>query len=89
MGNQLDDAATSCPLKGSVDLALLFVAEFERTANLVLANRLLGAVFRGARRRYSRRRFPCRIIHKITAAQLRVLAVAHHRRCPGDWAERT
>lgn len=86
---ELHDAATFYTLKGSVDLALSFVAEFERTANLVLANPLLGAVFRGARRRYSLRRFPYSLIYQITEEELRVLAVAHHRRRPGYWAQRT
>ncbi|MHB1203031.1 MAG: hypothetical protein ACYCZC_07805 [Acidithiobacillus sp.] len=47
---ELHDTATFYTLKASVELGLAFVTEFERTANLVLANPLLGAVFRGSRR---------------------------------------
>lgn len=85
---ELHDAAAFYALKANVDLGLAFVAEFERTANLVLANPLLGAIFRGTRRRYILGRFPYSIIYQIAADELRILAVAHHRRRPGYWANR-
>jgi len=85
---ELHDAAAFYALKANVELGLAFVAEFERTASFVLANPLLGAVFRGTRRRYVLRRFPYSIIYQVTAEELRILAVAHHRRRPGYWAHR-
>jgi plasmid stabilization system protein ParE len=85
---ELQDAAAFYALKAKVELGLAFVAEFERTANFVLANPLAGAVFRGTRRRYILRRFPYSIIYQSTADELRILAVAHHRRRPGYWANR-
>jgi len=47
---ELHDAAAFYTLKANVELGLAFVAEFERTANFVLANQLLGTIFRGAYR---------------------------------------
>jgi toxin ParE1/3/4 len=85
---ELHDAAAFYTLKANVALGLAFVAEFERTANFVFANPLLGAVFRGSRRRYLLRRFPYSIIYQVTAEELRILGVAHHRRHPGYWAHR-
>ncbi|MGC8591235.1 type II toxin-antitoxin system RelE/ParE family toxin [Acidithiobacillus sp.] len=85
---ELHDAAAFYTLKANVGLGLAFVAEFERTANLVLDNPLLGAVFRSTRRRYIFRQFPYSIIYQVTAEELRILAVAHHRRRPGYWAQR-
>ena len=85
---ELHDAAAFYALKGNVELGLAFVAEFERTTNLVLANPLLGAVFRGTRRRYIFRRFPYSLIYQVAVEELRILAVAHHRRHPGYWAQR-
>lgn len=82
---ELHDTATFYTLKANVGLGLAFVAEFERTANFVLANPLIGAVFRGTRRRYFLRRFPYSIIYQVTAEELRILAIAHHRRRPGYW----
>ncbi|TAN79120.1 MAG: type II toxin-antitoxin system RelE/ParE family toxin [Gallionella sp.] len=84
---ELHDAAAFYTLKANVELGLAFVAEFERTANLVLDNPLLGVVFRSTRRRYILRRFPYSI-YQVTAEELRILAVAHHRRRPGYWAQR-
>ena len=85
---ELHDAAAFYTLKANVDLGLAFVAEFERTANLVLDNPLLGSVFRSTRRRYTLRRFPYSIIYQVTAKELRILAVAHHSRRPGYWKQR-
>lgn len=39
----MHDAAVFYTLKANIELGLAFVAEFERTANLVLGNPLLGA----------------------------------------------
>lgn len=85
---ELHDAATFYTLKANVELGLAFVAEFERAANLVLDNSQLGVVFRGTRRRYILRRFPYSIIYQVKAEELRILAVAHHGRRPGYWAQR-
>ena len=85
---ELHEAAAFYTLKANVELGLAFVAEFERTANFLLDNPLLGAVFRGTRRRYTLRRFPYSIIYQIATDELRILAVAHHRRRPGYWVHR-
>ena len=85
---ELHDAAAFYTLKANVELGFALVAEFEQTANLVLDNPLLGAVFRSTRRRYILRRFPYSIIYQVTAKELRILAVAHHRRRPGYWTQR-
>lgn len=85
---ELKDAATFYTLKANAELGLAFVAEFERTANLVLSNPLIGAVFRGTRRRYILRRFPYSVIYQVAEDEIRILAVAHHRRRPGYWTQR-
>lgn len=85
---ELHDAAAFYTLKASVELGLAFVAEFERTANLVLENPQLGAVFYKTRRRYFLRRFPYNIIYQTTADELQILAVPHNRRRPGYWIRR-
>lgn len=85
---ELHDTAVFYTLKANVGLGLAFVAEFERAANFVLTNPMIGAVFRGTRRRYFLRRFPYSIIYQVTAEELRILAIAHHRRRPGYWVNR-
>ena len=86
--SELQDAAVFYSLKANAKLGLKFVAEFERAANLLLANPLLGTEFRNNRRRYILRRFPFGIIYQVTPEELRILALAHHMRRPGYWIHR-
>jgi toxin ParE1/3/4 len=74
--------------RANVELALAFVAEFERTANQILQNPKIGMIFRGSRRRYSLRRFPYSVIYYATENELPIVAVAHHRRRPDYWEHR-
>jgi toxin ParE1/3/4 len=85
---ELHDAAAFYTMKANAKLGLTFVTEFERAANLILANPLLGSEFRNNRRRYLLRRFPYSIIYQVTPEELRILAVAHHTRHPGYWVHR-
>jgi plasmid stabilization system protein ParE len=85
---ELQEAADFYADRANRDLGLAFVVEFERAATVVLDNLMLGAVFRGSSRRYLLRRFPCSIIYQALPDELRVAAVAHHRRRPGYWASR-
>ena len=85
---ELHDAAAFYAASESLELALAFVAEFERGVDAVLANPMVGAVFRGTSRRHLLRRFPYSIIYQVTANELRVVADAHQRRRPGYWAGR-
>lgn len=85
---ELHDAAAFYTARANVELGLAFVAEFERTAKLVLENPQLGASYSDTRRRYLFRRFPYGIIYQVTADELRIVAVAHQRRRPGYWSKR-
>ncbi len=85
---ELQDATDFYAEKANRDLGLAFVAEFERSAQRVLENPMIGAVFRGSRRRYLLRRFPYSIIYQVAGEEVRVVAVAHHRRRPGYWTHR-
>ncbi|MBI4996895.1 MAG: type II toxin-antitoxin system RelE/ParE family toxin [Rhodocyclales bacterium] len=85
---ELQAAAAFYSEKASAELGLALVAEFERGANLLLANPLIGTPFRGTSRRYVLRRFPYSIIYRATANEIQIVAVAHHRRRPGYWTKR-
>jgi toxin ParE1/3/4 len=85
---ELQDAAAFYMARANAELGLAFVAEFERTANLILANPSAGAIFHGTRRRYFLRRFPYSIIYQVTPKELWIVALAHHRRRPGYWENR-
>lgn len=85
---ELRDAAAFYAEKGGVELGLAFVDEFERSAHLILDKPDWGMKFRGMSRRCLLRRFPYSIIYQLAGDELRVLAVAHHRRRPGYWGGR-
>ena len=85
---ELQHAAAFYTAKANIELGLAFVAEFEKTGNRIPEYPNLGAAFRGKLRRYLFRRFPYSIIYQITPDELRIVAVAHHRRRPGYWLKR-
>ena len=85
---ELQEAAAFYTERANRELGLAFLVEFERTANLILANPLRGAIFRGDRRRYLLRRFPYSVIYQIATEEIRIIAVAHQRRRPGYWTDR-
>jgi toxin ParE1/3/4 len=86
---ELQEAAAFYTASATAELGLAFVAEFERSVSMILANPNLGAIFRGTRRRCFLRRFPYSVIYYVTTEELRVVAVAHHRRRPGYWRGRS
>ena len=71
----------------SADLGLAFIAEFERALELLCAYPRLCVQWR-SRRRFPLRRFPYSIIYYVAGEELRVIALAHHRRKPGYWTGR-
>jgi toxin ParE1/3/4 len=85
---ELHDAAGFYSRMANIELGLAFVAEFERTTSLVLDNPELGTIFRGTRRRFQLRRFPHSIIYQIANEDIRIVALAHHRRRPNYWTDR-
>lgn len=86
---ELSDGAVYYARESNADLGLAFITEFERALGLLCAQPQLGALWRG-RCRFPLRRFPYSIIYyvKVKDDELRVIAIAHHRRRPGYWAGR-
>ncbi|MFM8899847.1 MAG: type II toxin-antitoxin system RelE/ParE family toxin [Burkholderiales bacterium] len=74
--------------KGSDKVALRFLAEFDRVAELLVENPGIGTPVRADRRRYPIRTYPYSVIYKVTAAGIRVLAVSHQRREPSFGLDR-
>jgi plasmid stabilization system protein ParE len=75
--------------EGGRELGLAFIAEFERSLDLLCLHPRMGAPWRNNRRRFPLRRFPCSIIYYIRDDELRVVAIAHHRQWPDYWVGRT
>ncbi len=74
--------------EGGSELGLALIAEFERSLGLLCAHPGLGAPWRNMRHRFPLRKFPFSIIYYIRDDELRVIALAHHRRKPEYWAGR-
>jgi len=85
---ELTEGAVYYAREGGSELGLAFIAEFERVLALLCNHWQVGAPWRTNRRRFPLRRFPYSIIYYVRDQELRIVALAHHRRKPGYWAGR-
>ena len=85
---ELTEAAVFYAREAGTDAALAFVLEYERVLAVLCANPSLDAVWRNGRRRFPLRKFPISVIYYVRDDQVRVIALAHHRRRPGYWGGR-
>ena len=75
--------------KAGTALSLALLAEFERSAGLLLQHPGLGRLWRHGKRRLVMKRFRYALIYSVVGDQIRILAIAHHSRRPGYWRRRT
>lgn len=87
--DELREAAKFYADRADQALGLALIAEFERALNFLTLNPELGAVWRGTARRFPLRRFPYSIVYQIKPEELRVIALAHQRRRPSYWKNRS
>lgn len=85
---ELIDGAHFYAEEANTELALAFIAEFERAVGMLRAYPRLGPIWRGTTRRFPLRRFPYGIIYQVKPEEVRVIALAHQRRRPGYWRGR-
>ena len=85
---ELTSATLYYSKEASRSIALAFLAEFERIAELVEANQQLGTMSKGGLRMYPFRRFPYSIVYRELAGGPYFYAVAHQRQEPGYWLGR-
>ena len=85
---ELSDSAIYYAREANAEVGLAFILEYERTLALRCANPYLGAPWRNGRRRFPLRKFPYSVIYYVRGEELRVIAVAHHRRRPSYWSGR-
>jgi plasmid stabilization system protein ParE len=69
-------------------IALRFLDEFERVAELITVNPGIGTRFGDNRRSYPLRVFPYAVIYRPADSGIRILVVRHQRREPGYGDER-
>jgi toxin ParE1/3/4 len=84
----LREAAQFYQDRAGAGLSQSFLAEFERSVELLLQYPHLGAIWRHGKRRLIARHFPFSVIYTVVGEQIRVLAVAHHSRRPDYWRVR-
>jgi toxin ParE1/3/4 len=69
-------------------LGLDYLSEVEHAVNFLVQYPEAGAKVRGAIRRLTLPKFPYSLLYRVLGEQLRVLAVAHHKRKPQYWVDR-
>lgn len=86
---ELIDGAVYYAREGGRELGLAFVSAFDQALTFLCLHPQAGVEWRDQRRRFPLRRFPYSIIYYLRNSELRVVAIAHHRRRPEYWAGRT
>ena len=85
---ELDQAAAYYRDQASFTVAGAFLDEFERAASLIAEYPGLGTPASRGRRLMPLRRFPLSLLYRVEGVEIRISAVAHHRRRPGYWRDR-
>jgi plasmid stabilization system protein ParE len=85
---ELTEGALHYAREGGAQVGAAFIAEFEKVIELLCAYPEIGAQWRGSRRRLPIRKFPYSIVYYVREDEIRVIALAHHRREPSYWASR-
>ena len=62
--------------------------DVRRAVDTLSARPLVGRRLSDDLRSYPLRRFPYKLIYRVSGDNLRIIAVAHDRRWPGFWSER-
>jgi toxin ParE1/3/4 len=70
------------------ELGLEFLEEVEHAVNFLTRYPEAGANVRGGIRRLTLPKFPYSLLYRVLEEQIRILAVAHHRRKPQYWSDR-
>ena len=82
------DAALDYYINRSEKAARAFAAEFEISANAIIANPLRWRKEGESARIYRMPNFPYTLIYRPSNDEVVLLALAHHRRRPGYWRRR-
>ena len=85
---ELTESAIFYAREAGSDVGFAFILEYERSVALLCARPHLGAPWKSDRRRFPLRKFPFSIIYYVRGEELRVIAIAHHRRKPEYWSGR-
>ena len=85
---ELTESAVFYAREANAEVGLAFILEYERALALLCDHPHLGAPWRNGRRRFPLRKFPYSIVCYVRGEEIRVIALAHHRRRPSYWSGR-
>lgn len=85
---ELSEGAIFYAREANAEVGLAFILEYERALALLCGYPHLGALWRNGLRRFPLRKFPYSIVYYGRGEELRVIALAHHRRRPSYWSGR-
>ena len=85
---ELTEGAVFYAREANAEVGLAFILGYERALALLCGHPHLGASWRNGRRRFPLRKFPYSIVYYVRGEELRVIALAHHRRRPSYWSGR-
>jgi toxin ParE1/3/4 len=71
-----------------IGLGLEYLGEVEHAVNFLMRYPEAGSKVRGSIRRLTLPKFPYSLLYRVMEEQIRVLAVAHHKRKPQYWVDR-
>ena len=86
---ELTESAVFYAREAGTDVGFAFILEYERSLAHLCDHPYLGAPWKSDRRRFPLQKFPFSIIYYVRGEELRVIAIAHHRRKPAYWIART
>lgn len=86
---ELREAAAYYKKRAGTALSLALLNEFEHCMGLLMRYPMLGASWVLGQRRLLMKHFPYAIVYVVAEEEIRVLAIAHHRRRPTYWRKRT
>jgi toxin ParE1/3/4 len=69
-------------------LGLEYLGEVEHAVNFLIRYPEAGSRVRGTIRRLTLPKFPYSLLYRVLEKQIRILAVAHHKRKPQYWVDR-
>ncbi len=69
-------------------LGLEYLGEVEHAVNFLVRYPEAGSKVSGSTRRLTLPKFPYSLLYRLMEEQIRVLAVAHHKRKPQYWVDR-
>jgi toxin ParE1/3/4 len=85
---ELTEGALFYAREGGHEVASALIAEYERAIALLCRHPEIGAPWRNNRRRLPIRKFQYSVVYYVRGDEIRIIALAQHRRRPGYWSGR-